>query len=55
MKKMLAALVALCGVFCACAAGFDGKNLVTNDWFDASFASLAVDTSIATNTTTGVP
>ena len=56
MKKIVAtAMVALCGVFCACAAGFDGMNLVTNDWFDANFTtSLAVDTPIATNTTTGI-
>ena len=54
MKKMLAAMVALCGALCACAAGFDGKNLVTNDWFDASFTSLEVDTVIVTNTTTGI-
>ena len=54
MKKVLAALVALCGALCACAAGFDGMNLVTNDWFDASFTSLEVDTVIVTNTTTGI-
>ena len=54
MKKVLAALVALCGALCACAAGFDGKNLVTNDWFDASFISCAVDTQITTNTSTGI-
>ena len=36
------------------AAGLDGVSFTTNDWFDASFASLAIDTVIATNTTTGI-
>ena len=54
MKKALAAAVALCGVLCTCADGFDGMTLVTNDWFDASFTSLALDTVIATNSTTGI-
>ena len=32
----------------------DGVAFTTNDWFDASFTSLAVDTAIATNSTTGI-
>ena len=55
MKKLVASIVlALVCAFSASAAGFDGKNLVTNDWFEASFTSLAVDTDIATNTETGI-
>ena len=36
------------------ATGLDGVSFTTNDWFDASFTSLAVDTVIATNTATGI-
>ena len=55
MKKLVASIVlALVCAFSASAAGFDGKNLVTNDWFDASFTSLAVDTTITNTTTAGI-
>ena len=53
-SSIFAAAIAACCAFTVNAAGFDGKTLVTNDWFDASFTSLAVDTVIATNTTTGI-
>lgn len=52
--KFFATALFACGALAANSAGFDGMTLVTNDWFDASFTSLAVDTTIATNTTTGV-
>ena len=47
-------LVALGGVFGAAAAGADGLNLTTNDWFDASFTALTADTPIAQGGTTGI-
>ena len=52
--SIFAAAIAACCAFTVNAAGFDGKTLVTNDWFDASFTALAVDTVIATNTATGI-
>ena len=54
IRKTLATLTVLCSGVAAFAAGFDGLALATNDWFDASFTSLAVDTVIATNTATGI-
>ena len=36
------------------AAGFDDLTLVTNDWFDASFTGLTVDTVISQGDTTGI-
>ena len=52
--SIFASAIVACGAFVVNAAGFDGMALTTNDWFDASFTSLAVDTVIATNTTTGI-
>lgn len=52
--SIFAAAIAACCAFTVNAAGFDGKTLVTNDWFDASFTGLTVDTVIATNTATGI-
>ena len=52
--KFFATALFACGALAANSAGFDGMTLVTNDWFDASFTSLAVDTTIATNTATGI-
>ena len=52
--SIFAAAIAACAAFAVNAAGFDGMSLATNDWFDASFTALAVDTLIATNTTTGI-
>ena len=54
MKKILAMTAAFVCTFCAMAAGFDGMNLTTNDWFDASFTALAADTAIAQGDTTGI-
>ena len=60
MKRILS-FVAMCvsalgTVFpvAASAVDLDGVAFTTNDWFDASFTSLAVDTAIATNSTTGI-
>ena len=47
-------LVALGGVFGAAAAGTDGLSLTTNDWYDASFTALTVDTPIAQGGTVGI-
>ena len=52
--SIFASAIVACGAFVVNAAGFDGMALTTNDWFDASFTSLAVDTVIATNTATGI-
>lgn len=52
--KMIAVVAALAGVVFAHAAGFDGKALTTNDWFDASFTAGTVDTVIAQGTATGI-
>ena len=38
----------------ALAAGFDGKTLVTNAWFDARFTALTAGTAIAQGDTTGI-
>lgn len=55
MKKLLALAASLGGAFCAFAAGFDGKNLTTNDWFDADFTTaLTVDSEVVLNSTTGI-
>ncbi|MBR5549206.1 MAG: hypothetical protein IKU71_05710 [Kiritimatiellae bacterium] len=52
--SIFVAAIAACCAFAVNADGFDGKTLTTNDWFDASFTALAVDTVIATNTATGI-
>lgn len=52
--SIFVAAIAACCALTVNADGFDGKTLVTNDWFDASFTSLTVDTVIATNTATGI-
>lgn len=55
MKKLLALAASLGGAFCAFAAGFDGKSLTTNDWFDADFTTaLTVDSEVVLNSTTGI-
>ena len=39
----------------ALAAGFDGKTLATNDWFDADFTTgIAVGSAVVANSTTGI-
>ena len=53
-SSIFAAAIAACCALAANAAGFDGKTLVTNDWFDASFTGLPVDTAIAQDSTTGI-
>ena len=55
-SSIFAAAIAACCAFTINAAGLDGKTLVTNDWFDASFTGpgLTIDTVIATNTATGI-
>ena len=52
--SIFAVMIAACGAFAVNAAGFDGMALTTNDWFDASFTSLTVDTVIAQDSTTGI-
>ena len=53
--SIFASAIVACGAFVVNAAGFDGKTLVTNDWFDASFTALtASDTAIAQGDTTGL-
>ena len=52
--SIFAATIAACCAFAVNAAGFDGKTLVTNDWFDASFTAQTVDAVIATSTATGI-
>jgi autotransporter-associated beta strand protein len=49
-----AAAIFACGVLAVHAAGFDGMNLVTNDWFDASFTALVEDTAVAQGGALGV-
>ena len=49
-----ATAITLCGSFVVRAAGFDGLALTTNDWFDAGFTSLAADTAIVADSTTGI-
>jgi len=53
-SSIFAAAIIACGVFAANAAGFDGMSLATNDWFDAGFTSLAVDTAVAQGGTLGI-
>ena len=53
-SSIFAAAIAVCCAFAVNAAGFDGKTLVTNDWFDASFTAQTVDTVIAQDSTTGI-
>ena len=52
--KYSVAVLSFCGAFAAVAAGFDGKTLTTNDWFDANFTALTADTAIAADSTTGI-
>jgi len=52
--SIFAATIAACCALTVNAAGFDGKTLVTNDWFDASFTAQTVDTVIAQDSTTGI-
>ena len=52
--SIFAAALLACAAFTVNAAGFDGKTLVTNAWFNASFTALTVGTDIATNTATGI-
>ena len=52
--KYSVAVLSFCGAFAAVAAGFDGKTLTTNDWFDASFTALTADTPIAQGGTAGI-
>ena len=52
--SIFAAAIAVCCAFAVNAAGFDGKTLVTNDWFDASFTTQTVDTVIAQDSMTGI-
>lgn len=55
LQKTLATITVFGSAIAALAAGFDGKNLTTNDWFDANFTSLtANDTPIASGDTTGL-
>lgn len=54
MKKLLVLVTILCGAFYTFAAGFDGKTLVTNDWFEAGFTALTVDSEVVLNSTTGI-
>ena len=54
MKNIVAALAVGCIASVVGAAGFDGKSLTTNDWFDASFTALTADTVIAQGGTTGI-
>ena len=53
----IAALTLGCAALCAStvhAAGFDGKSLTTNDWFDVGFTGVAADTVIAKDSATGI-
>ena len=52
--SIFAAAIAACCALTVNAAGFDGKTLVTNDWFDASFTSLTAGTSISQGSATGI-
>ena len=54
MKNIVAALAVGCIASVVGAAGFDGKSLTTNDWFDASFTALTEDTVIAQGDTLGI-
>ena len=54
IASICAIAIALCGSFAVRAAGFDGLALTTNDWFDAGFTSLAVDTAIVADSATGI-
>ena len=47
-------LAALCAPT-ANAAGFDGKPLTTNDWFDVGFSGVEANTPIAAGDTTWTP
>ena len=52
-----AALTLGCAALCAStvlAAGFDGKSLTTNDWFDVGFSGVTADTPITAGSTTGI-
>ena len=56
-KTGILASIAMSFFICALgaiAAGFDGVPLTTNDWFDAGFTALTVDTLIAQGDTTGI-
>jgi len=56
MKKLaIATSIAIASAFSALATGFDGMNLVTNEWFAADFtADLATGSAIVANSSTGV-
>ena len=54
LRKTLATITVFCSAIAALASGFDGKNLTTNDWFDASFTALTADTQIAQGGTMGL-
>ena len=57
MTAKFAALTLGCAALCAStvhAAGFDGKSLTTNDWFDVGFSGVAADTAITAGSTIGI-
>ena len=54
IASIFAAAIAACAVFTVNADGFDGKTLVTNNWFGASFTELTAGTAIAQGDTTGI-
>ena len=55
MKNIVAALAVGCIASVVGAAGFDGKSLTTNDWFDADFTTgIVVGSAVVANSTTGI-